>query len=395
MCSPYFRQFPELPAELRLQIWQEACLSFPPSRRGLQYVTVQQKDYDIEAAAIPCDWPSWPRSLSQNTNRSAYFLNGGLWKACKESRQVIAAHTEYYRWLQIHRQPIQDTRELIRRQPSSSRIDLIHILRDLPLEKAQNQQPSSHHGPPPAIIDYDGEGGEECRMLVYPSRDMFCIKVDDWKPLRRGRYPDIQMPFIRYNDDDEDYFQWWSHNRYRSLFKQPNIQDIALEFDPSWVTDIPDFYLDMMRENSARGYLVDWLYENAILCDEGLSIIDDEAKWFAKRPAETVYRDFDTEYIKISWEDVADYTYEGHSPNAAAFMNKIRHYEDDIYPEPESYGYILGPWGPYFRDVINLVVCRDNEASDVVEQIRTLTNREDVDVLETLASSYLISDWAV
>lgn len=338
MCSPYFRQFPELPAELRLQIWQEACLAFPPSHRGLHYVTVQ----DNAAVALPCSWPTWPRSLSHGINRSAYFINGGLWKACKESREVIAKHTDYYQWHEIHTQAIQDSRELVHRQPRLG------------------------HRPPPAIVDHNGEGGEECRMLISPTRDMFCLKVDDWHSICEGLHPDIKMPFMHFNYDDASYAQLVLYHRYQSLFKQPELQDIALEFDPSWITDIPDFYLDMKWENSARGYLVCWIYENARLYGESLSIIDKEAKWFAKGSVETIYRDFDTEYVRIGWDDVADSTYEPRSSSAAAFMNKIRHYENDIYPEPEIYDGWLGPWGPYFEDVIGLIVRRDNEVKEPI-----------------------------
>ena len=47
-------------------------------------------------------------------------------------------------------------------------------------------------------------------------------------------------------------------------------------------------------------------------------------------------------------------------------MNKIRHYENDIYPEPEIYDGWLGPWDPYFEDVINLIVRRDNEVKEPI-----------------------------
>ena len=88
------------------------------------------------------------------------------------------------------------------------------------------------------------------------------------------------MPFIRYNDEDKHSIQRWSLDEYQRLFKEPKIKHIALEFDPSWVTDIPDSYVDMKRENSARGYLVDWLHTNANTkhYDTSLSIIDKEAK---------------------------------------------------------------------------------------------------------------------
>ena len=335
MCSPEFRRFPELPAELRLQIWQEACLAFPTSRRYLQYVTVQKNYYDNEAVAIPCNWPSWPRSLSQNTNRSAYFLNGGLWKACKESRQVIATYTEYHEWLEKHRRPGWDTME-DRGEP-----------------------------PAPATIDYNGEGGEKCRMLVNPSRDIFCIKVDDWQSIHRGY---IKMQFIRYNDEDKHSVQRWSLDEYQRLFKEPKVKHIALEFDPSWVADIPDSFVDMKRENSARGYLVDWLSKNADTTryDGRSSIIDKEAKWIAKRSVQTVCQDFDTEYVEIGWSAVADTSYEGLSPSAAAFMNKICHYQNDIYPWRESVNGWVCSWGPYFGLDINLVVRRDNEVKETI-----------------------------
>jgi len=174
------------------------------------------------------------------------------------------------------------------------------------------------------------------------------------------------MPFLHFNYDDASYAQLVLYHRYQSLFEQPDLQDIALEFDPIWVTDIPCFYLDMMWENSARGYLVHWVYENAKLDGESLSIFDKEAKWFAKGPVETVYRDFDTEYVKISWDDVADYTYEGRSPCASAFIKQISHYANDIYPEPESPGGWMGYWGPEFENVINLVVRRDNEVQEPI-----------------------------
>ncbi|KAH7174041.1 uncharacterized protein B0J16DRAFT_419256 [Fusarium flagelliforme] len=343
MCSPYFRQFPELPAEIRLQIWQEACLAFAPSQRGLHYVTVQ----DNKAVALPCSWPTWPRSLSQRTNRSAYFINGGLWKACKESREVIARYTGYYKWLEIHEKAIQDSRELV-------------------YPELVRRQPSSGHGPPPAIIDYNGEGGEECRMLVYPSRDMFCIKVDDWHSIRPARHPDLQMPFIRV--DEGNYAERLLHDRYELLFEQPSLQEIALEFDPSWAIDVPYSISQMADENSARGYLANWLIGNVDHWHyaEGLSIIDKEAKWVAdgSKYSKTAYRDFDTEYVKVSWYDILDHTRDGISPSSLVFLEKIHNYEHYLYTDAQSrYGW-LGGRGPDIENVISVLVRRDNEVKD-------------------------------
>ena len=211
-------------------------------------------------------------------------------------------------------------------------------------------------------------------MLVYPSRDMFCIKVDDWGSICRERHPDIQIPLIRYNADVDKYAQLKEHEVYQALFKKQDLQDIALEFDPSWMTDIPHYVGDMADDNSARGYLANWLLENAnpwLDKEGGLSIIDKEAKWFANGSVETVYRDFDTEYVKVSWDDVADQRHERVNPSAYTFVQKIRHYVYDIHSMLESPGGWTGAWGSDVEDMISLLVRRDNEVKEPIWSCRT------------------------
>lgn len=133
--------------------------------------------------------------------------------------------------------------------------------------------------------------------------------------------------------------------------------------------DIPFFVGDMRDENSARGYLADWLSENAspwLDVEGSLSIIDNKAKWFARGPVNTVFRDFDTEYVKVSWDDVADYTCEGVHPSAYAFVQKIRHYMYDIQDTPDSPDAWYAPWRRDIEDIINLLVRRDNEVKEPI-----------------------------
>jgi hypothetical protein len=64
--------------ELRLQIWEAACLPSTSSCPGLHYINVK-----LGKAVI------WDLDSTGRPNRSAYMIDGGLWRAVKESREVI------------------------------------------------------------------------------------------------------------------------------------------------------------------------------------------------------------------------------------------------------------------------------------------------------------------
>ncbi|KAJ4003692.1 hypothetical protein NW752_011113 [Fusarium irregulare] len=84
-----FGSFPNLPAELRLQIWEEACHEACREREanhpGVQYTIVR------ESSPTRIDLVHQPVHLDGNA-RSGTMRDGGLWLACKESRDAIEEH---------------------------------------------------------------------------------------------------------------------------------------------------------------------------------------------------------------------------------------------------------------------------------------------------------------
>ncbi|KAH7173967.1 uncharacterized protein B0J16DRAFT_406339 [Fusarium flagelliforme] len=144
-----------------------------------------------------------------------------------------------------------------------------------------------------------------------------------------------------------------------SLLETLSVSNIALEFNESWLDDLPGTVSHAKRENSAQGYFA-YLYSKSSrkgLSFDGLWIIDKEAFWFDKdsQDHDTVYRDFDAEYVEVQWSDAVHYETEDASVNASHFMMEIGawmvdHQPYHIHPEPE--------------EVFRLLVRRDNEAQD-------------------------------
>ena len=146
-----FHRFNQLPAELRLQIWEAACQPLPTrSNRGIHYVAAK----DGLIVAKPDNWSQSPGT--GDASRSAFLIDGGLWRAYKESRNAISKHTRFNDWARVHKQAI-----------------TINVLDTCRADWAGGED-SMH----PAFIETSkGEG--DCRVLVYPYRDIFCIQVDD------------------------------------------------------------------------------------------------------------------------------------------------------------------------------------------------------------------------
>ncbi|KAF5233589.1 hypothetical protein FANTH_12505 [Fusarium anthophilum] len=91
MAASSFHPFPRLPTELRLQIWIQACVSYQPGDYGIHYI-------DIEPSftqSIPSSSPSCTLTarLADGDKNSACLRNGGLWTACKESRDVMLQYS--------------------------------------------------------------------------------------------------------------------------------------------------------------------------------------------------------------------------------------------------------------------------------------------------------------
>ncbi|KAM0384932.1 hypothetical protein ACHAO7_011848 [Fusarium culmorum] len=321
MATSVFHPFVRLPTELRLRIWETACFrpSYNPSDRRIQYVTVRNR----EVVSLPRN------SRHSRGGRSAYLIDGGLWKACKESREVIAQDSHFYDWVRIQKEACDD------------RI----YFHGCPADWAGGEE-----SPHPAIID-TREGEEECSMLVYPSIDIFCIRTDDWVAL--GDHPNdlqLKMSFIRYNKDNG-----------MSDLHELRVRNIALEFHRSWLVDIPVDYFGWNDENSMRAYFTYLLTaeDRSPGTFEGLWIIDKDAKWFDgyhKRP-DTVYRDCDAEYIEVDWSNVVRYdTFDG----VSEFMLCIDDWLLDS-ANLESCDRLSNPDFPGPKEVFRLLVRRDNQ----------------------------------
>ncbi|KPA35923.1 hypothetical protein FLAG1_11342 [Fusarium langsethiae] len=366
MASSVFHPFARLPVELRLQIWDAACVGSPASQRGLQYIDVRND----EAVPIPCDWPKAPGQISTTRiNRSAYMIDGGLWRACKESREVIAKNTHFKDWVRIQKRAIVHYEYFYR---------------------CSAGWPGGNKSTYPAIIN-TCEGEEEFRMLVYPANDIFCIQVDDWIDLREQvNDPDIYMSLIRYKrnyheDDYEDDVGW-------SIFSELRLKNIALEFDSSWLVDLPEHIYDLADENSARGYLAKLLKQKAYGClpfcfkGEGIWIVDKEAKWFGNADEhhymvyrdgnhDTVYQDCDGEYIEVSCDQFTHrYSYDGEFPNAVVFLQRLNSLSfHDCYFEPESPD--PSEELPEPENMVKLLVRRDNEVKKTTRRCKRKCDR--------------------
>ncbi|KAF6810761.1 hypothetical protein CPLU01_15236 [Colletotrichum plurivorum] len=104
--EPTFPSFQSLPAELRVQVWQEALR---PSAPGVHYLFLQRKcprrlenrkatNIEDLACGRYVLRPPLPDAGSStrwaHRNPSVYLSDAGLWQACVESREVIWKHFE-------------------------------------------------------------------------------------------------------------------------------------------------------------------------------------------------------------------------------------------------------------------------------------------------------------
>ncbi|KAF4966973.1 hypothetical protein FSARC_5412 [Fusarium sarcochroum] len=270
---PTFHSFSRLPCEIRLQIWEAAC--FPSSRhhRGLHYIDIKywrMKESTCRNWVIPLQ----EQGFGCQIDRSAYIWDGGLWKTCKESREVIKRHLHVDDWLRIQEDPSREYRLLYR-----CKGDWVGA------EEAV---------PPGKITALKCE--DERDIVVHPARDVFYIKASDWNPEENLYTPTIvSVPFIR------------SEAVWCTLY----IQNIAFEFDSNWISPFPESIFCLRKESSPRGLLATMLLD---ICRDyrcstsNLWLIDKSARW-VRRPREdlmTVYRDWDDEYVEVGC-DVTDF----------------------------------------------------------------------------------------
>ncbi|KAF4456639.1 Hypothetical protein F53441_1297 [Fusarium austroafricanum] len=125
-----FHPIHRLPLELGFQIWAAACVSHHRNRCGVHYIDIDGNNGNL----LPLDFDHSTVDRANQVNSSAYLIDGGLWSACQESKDVMIRH------LNSH----QDGEE----QP-------------IPF----------------------GSDNQGC-FRVYPTRDIFCVKARSWKSLQ-------------------------------------------------------------------------------------------------------------------------------------------------------------------------------------------------------------------
>ncbi|KAL5590782.1 hypothetical protein FOBRF1_014339 [Fusarium oxysporum] len=130
--------------------------------------------------------------------------DGGLWGACKLSREVITEEI-YSMWLRLP-----DYRQ-------------------------------GYLGRPAILTSRNTH--EEQGYIVFPRRDIFCIRTTDWKSLpQHFEHCSTGLPF----------FDPLSS----SIIP---VCTLAIEFDSSWIVDLPETLEELKAENSARGSVATWI----------------------------------------------------------------------------------------------------------------------------------------
>ncbi|KAL3601468.1 hypothetical protein FPOAC2_05729 [Fusarium poae] len=189
-----FNRFPDLPAELRVQIWKLVIREDRPgvhiyNRYGPRFMISKQCCSDTFAEPLPLHYFNSVKKDAPRKNVSTYLIDGGLWTACKESRFIMENHFRQSEWVDSLSIPKEerDSRE-----------------REIP-EETKLKIPST------------GKffGGPLHNLTVFPNRDLFVLQVDC---LDRVDWDNIGI---------ESSLGW-------GLLGCSGINHIGIEFNPDW-----------------------------------------------------------------------------------------------------------------------------------------------------------------
>ncbi|KAM4058891.1 hypothetical protein HRG_008227 [Hirsutella rhossiliensis] len=225
-----FDLFPNLPCELRLEIWKFAIR---PAGRGVHRFSIfnhhtdktdvsrrlaitntNQKQAVRHAAAAPRvpgagddHGYSWTEG-----NDSAYLWDAGLWTACREAREVMMWHFRVQYW--------DDARRTLVRSPG--------------------------HWTPAAVAEEFEDitamatarhGGREWHLMMQPHKDLFWLEPRDWKATVEWQTLFLDLPFASFR-------RGYGH-----------LSHIAVEHDPSWNVDLPKDLGALLQESTPRGFI--------------------------------------------------------------------------------------------------------------------------------------------
>ncbi|KAF5716057.1 hypothetical protein FGLOB1_2750 [Fusarium globosum] len=264
MSATTFHPFPDLPMEIKLQILMTACTesTFPghlsPDQGGLHYVnvdTIRTGGGDLLTLRVLDK-----QDLNDDagiSNKSEYMRNGGLWGACKLSRAIITVKTIFMRHKLI------DAHQ--------------HDVGSLAILPSRNSD-------------------EPHVYMVYPQQDIFCIRTGNWKSLPES--------FEQCNTGLPSFDPLSS-----AIIPTPTL---AVEFDSSWIVDLPETLDELKAENSPRGLVATWMegVASGWVQTPQLYLIDKGTLFVSQTPGYSpVYHDCDGKYIRMYEEWCGDAVY--------------------------------------------------------------------------------------
>ncbi|KAF5679887.1 hypothetical protein FDENT_8601 [Fusarium denticulatum] len=261
MSRATFHPFPNLPVEIRLQIWEDACFDWASGSFGLHYIKLNE---NRQLAPLNCEWQTTgPRT------RSAYLWHAGLWTACKESRDIAAKHWSNQGWPDIQH----NTKD-------KSLGDVIWV--------------HSERFPPPiyirqGLIHRKGDY-EPWHQVADMDQDIFCVTAESWEPLLRNWKP------LQIVAEDE----WGRHMAWE-------VTNIAVEFDPSWYQTIKKFGPDnrVSEYPPSLAFLIRLLLDQAHDKEyrKAVQLIDRNVLWHVDNERlaryHPIYMDCDHEYFEM------------------------------------------------------------------------------------------------
>ncbi|KAF5989766.1 hypothetical protein FBULB1_611 [Fusarium bulbicola] len=308
MCPTAFHLFPNLAPELRLKIWKAACFPYAANHRGLHYIDLKNVDEISGDAVIGMNsmemkalHPDFQTSANEQqvvgcANRSAYMWDGGLWKACRESREVISTHFRLKVWRRTQENeidPLELDEGLIQAcQPylygryseeSTSEDD------EELYEKRPDHEGSVHDCEPflPTCLLFRNQGHAE-RFMVMPTRDLFCIKDP-----KRSLLP-LTLEASRLHVP--------CPNGKKIVLRHSF--NLVLEFDTSWNDEFLLTWKELREEDSPRGLFASWA-ETCMWGDGNATwiyLLNKAARWgpYWRVKDDVIFYDCDDAYVEVT-----------------------------------------------------------------------------------------------
>lgn len=153
------------------------------------------------------------------------------------------------------------------------------------------------------------QDGQHWHVMVHPCRDLFCFTPKSWSS-------EIQWSHIF------DYLPFSS--RWRG---SDNIDNIAVEFDPSWNIDLPEQIYELLDESTARGCVARAVNARAKehvectiwLIDRGANRSPNKARKFPPH----IFYDCDRKYIETEQNEILHDTEEEYTKTAWWFIEEL------------------------------------------------------------------------